>query len=178
MSRTLMRSRARRAALASIALALSIAAPALAESPSPSPSGTDDGSVWWSELVSANPDKAREFYAGVIGWTPKIVAADDSARPPAPGEASYTLFTAHGTEQAGLSGYELTKPNEPRPGWLTYIQVGNVDTAVVQATQKGGKVLKAPTDADNGRIAIIQDPDGNAFGLFSPQPKQEAQAAH
>lgn len=166
------------AALLFVALAAGAAMPAMAESPSVPSSSSDNGSVWWSELVSAHPEKARDFYANVIGWTPKIVSADDNSRPPAPGESEYTLFMANGAEQAGLSKYEGKQPTDPKPGWITYIQVPNVDTAVVQAMKMGGTVLKAPADVDNvGRLAIIQDPDGNSVGLYMPEPQQQAQAA-
>lgn len=177
MFRTVSRPRHGLAAAVSIALAACVATPAFAESPSAPASSSDNGSVWWSELVSANPEKARDFYASVIGWTPKIVSADDNSRPPAPGEAAYTLFMGNGSEQAGLTKSE-GKPNDPRPGWVTYIQVGDVDAAVVEAMKKGGRVLKAPADVDDvGRIAIIEDPDGNPVGLYTPEPKQAADAA-
>jgi uncharacterized protein len=133
------------------------------------------GSVWWSELVSANPERSRDFYASVIGWTPKVVAAEDTSRPPAPGEDEYTVFLQNGTESAGLAKYDGTDPGAPRPGWLTYIQVKNVDEAVAQAISKGGKILSAPADVDGmGRVAVIQDPDGNSVGLVTPSP----QASH
>lgn len=141
--------------------------PAAAQSPSTS--DADIGSVWWNELVSANPDRSRDFYASVAGWTPKIVASDDNSRAPAPGESEYTLFMAKGNESAGLTKYEGKEPSDPKPGWIMYIQVSNVDDAVVEALKKGGKVVKAPTDAAKiGRMAIVQDPDGNAVGLYAP----------
>lgn len=178
MSRIISQPRASLAALSSILLAAFLALPASAQSPTTASAG-DNGSVWWNELVSADPDKARDFYASVIGWTPKIVSADDNSRPPAPGESDYTLFTANGAEQAGLTKYDGTKPTDPKPGWLTYVQVPDVDAAVVEAMKRGGKVLKAPSDADNvGRIAVIQDPDGNSVGLFTPVAKESKVAGH
>lgn len=176
MSRTFSRSGHGVAAAFSVALAAFVAMPAFAESPTAPSTSSDNGSVWWSELVSAHPDKARDFYASVVGWTPKVVSADDNSRAPAPGESEYTLFNSNGTEQAGLTKYE-GKPNDPRPGWVTYIQVGDVDTAVAEAIKKGGRVLKVPSDVDNvGRLAIVEDPDGNPVGLYAPEPKQAADA--
>ena len=178
MSRILSMPRAGVAALFSAVFAAFLALPANAQSPTPS-AQTDNGSIWWNELVSANPERSRDFYASVIGWTPKIVAAEDNSRPPAPGENEYTLFMQSGIESAGLSKYDGKEPSDPKPGWLTYIQVANVDDAVVEALKKGGKVLKAPTDAVNvGRIAIIEDPDGNSFGLFTPVHNDGKVAAH
>jgi predicted enzyme related to lactoylglutathione lyase len=167
-----LRSRHSRAGLVSLLTAALTAGltslPAAAQNPQAT-TDADTGTVWWNELISANPDRSRDFYASVIGWTPKIVSADDNSRAPAPGEAAYTLFTTNGTESAGLTKYEGKDPNDPKPGWLMYVQVADVDNAVVEALRKGGKVLKAPTDAAKiGRIAVIQDLDGNAIGLYAP----------
>lgn len=179
MSRTVSRSRRGLIAALSIALAASIAQPALADGLAPQSSENDNGSVWWNELISANPQKSRDFYSSVLGWTPKIVAAEDNSRPPAPGEADYTLFMSKGSEAAGLAKYDGKQPTDPKPGWLTYVQVADVDGAVVQALKLGGKVLKAPADVDNvGRIAIIEDPDGNPVGLYTAAPKEAVVAGH
>lgn len=179
MSQILSKPRVSLIALFSAVFAAFFALPANAESPTPSAQGDNNGSVWWNELISTNPERSREFYAGVVGWTPKIVAAEDNSRPPALGENEYTLFMQNGNESAGLAKYDGKQPTDPKPGWLTYIQVANVDDAVVEALKKGGKVLKAPTDADNvGRIAIIADPDGNPLGLFTPLNEDSKVAGH
>jgi uncharacterized protein len=179
MSRTISRSRKVAAAALSITLAAVASLPAFADGPAPQASAADNGSVWWNELVSSNPEKARDFYASVVGWTPKVVAAEDNSRPPAPGEADYTLFTSKGEEVAGLSKFDGKQPNDPKPGWVTYIQVGDVDRAVEEALKKGGKVLKAANDADGiGRIAVIEDPDGNPVGLYTPVPQESQVAGH
>ena len=178
MSQILSKPRIAVIALFSAVYAALFALPANAQSP-PSTAQADNGSIWWNELVSANPERSRAFYAGVIGWTPKIVAAEDNSRPPAAGENEYTLFMQNGTETAGLAKYDGKEPTDPKPGWLTYIQVANVDDAVVEALKKGGKVLKAPTDANNvGRLAIVADPDGNAFGLVTPLSKDTTATGH
>jgi len=142
--------------------------PAAAQSPQAT-TDADTGTIWWNELVSSDPDRSRDFYQSVAGWTPKVVAADDNTRAPAAGEPAYTLFSAGSTEAAGMTKYEGKDPNDPKPGWLMYVQVADVDNAVGEALKKGGKVLRAPTDAAKiGRIAIVQDPDGNAIGLYAP----------
>ena len=49
--------------------------PAVAQS-TQAATNADTGTVWWNELISANPDRSRDFYSSVVGWTPKIVAAE------------------------------------------------------------------------------------------------------
>jgi hypothetical protein len=165
---------ARGAAFTAFAAIAVVSGQALAEgctasSPASQTGTSQPGTLWWSELVSANPDKSRDFYAAIAGWSPKIVAADDATRPPNPGEAEYTLFMNEGTEVAGLSKYEAKGQNEARPGWMPYLQVASVDTVVIEVLKKGGKILKAPyDDSESGRMAIVEDPDGFAVGLVTP----------
>jgi predicted enzyme related to lactoylglutathione lyase len=97
------------------------------------------------------------------------VAADDTTRPPNPGEAEYTLFMSGGTEVAGLSQFEGKGQTEARPGWMPYLQVASVDAVVIEVLKRGGKILKAPyDDSETGRMAIVEDPDGFAVGLVTP----------
>jgi predicted enzyme related to lactoylglutathione lyase len=132
-------------------------------------SNPDSGTVWWTELRTRDPARARSFYAGVIGWTPKLVSQDDPTRPPASGEKDYTLFMMRGQEAAGA---EEIRPDETsaRPGWLTYVQVDDVDEAIKKVATLGGKVVQEPTDVVGvGRMAEIEDPEGNRLGLMSPR---------
>jgi uncharacterized protein len=153
----------------SVALCALAASPALSDTTT-APAGTADvGTVWWSEIVSPNPAQSRAFYSSVVGWTPKIVAAEDQSRAPNAGEAEYTLFVQDGNEVAGANQLDSKDPAAARPGWLTYIQVVNVDTAVEQALKNGGRLLKAPYDATGmGRMAVVADPDGIPVGLVTP----------
>lgn len=159
---------ARGSALAALAVLAVHAAPVRAENSTATASETT-GTVWWSEIMTTDPVRIRDFYASVAGWTPKTVAAADTTRPPNPGEAEYTLFTRNGVEVAGASKIE-SGDTDSRPGWMTYIEVANVDTAVIEALKTGGRILKAPfDDASTGRMAIVADPDGTPVGLVTPK---------
>jgi uncharacterized protein len=159
---------------AAISLCL-LAGPVLAEGP-PTGAAPEVGSVWWSEIVSADPVRSRDFYSSVFGWVPKIVSADDTSRSPAPGEAEYTVYTYAGAEVAGGAASEAKTSNEIRPGWINYIQVADVDVAVMEAVKKGGKLVKPPYDESvNGRFAVIQDPEGLVIGLVTPNAKPSTQ---
>jgi len=47
--------------------------------------------------------------------------------------------------------------------------VVDVEKAVQQAQELGGKVLLPPTDVPGfGRAAVLRDPQGAAFGVFTP----------
>jgi uncharacterized protein len=162
----------RRAFLSTAVLAAATASTGLASGPAAAEAAganSEVGSVWWSELQAANPARARAFYAGVMGWTPKIVALADQTRPPEPGEKEYTVFNVGDREVAGAAQAEAAPGQAPASFWLTYIQVANVDAAALKAVELGGKLLEAPTDVPNtGRIAIIEDPEGVHVGLITP----------
>ena len=55
------------------------------------------------------------------------------------------------------------------PNWMTYIGTPNVDDTARQASSLGATILKAPADIPTiGRFAVIQDPQGAAFAVFTP----------
>jgi uncharacterized protein len=130
---------------------------------------SDVGAVWWSELQTADPVRARAFYAAVMGWTPKVVALADQTRAPEAGEKEYTLFSSESREVAGAAQAEAASGSTPEALWLTYIQVANVDLAALKAVELGGKLLEAPADIPNtGRIAVIEDLEGVRVALITP----------
>lgn len=156
-------------------LTIAVATPTLAAGKLPvqikqAVSNSEAGTIWWSELRTRDPLGTRAFYANVIGWTPKVVAQDDMARPPAAGEKSYTLFTMRGQEVAGAEEIESDDSAGMRPGWFMFVQVDDVDEAARKATKHGGKVVQQPFDvAGVGRMAEIEDPEGSRVGLVSPR---------
>jgi len=146
---------------------------ASATSLSPSQTCSGAGTVWWSELVCPDPEQVREFYAMVVGWQHDIVALEDPSRPPYIGEPEYTVFKVGTRESAGLVKTDAGEPIHARSGWLTYIEVANVDVSAQIAASKGGKVIKAPFDMPGvGRIAVIEDPQGTMVGLVTPLQSQ------
>ena len=65
-----------------------------------------------------------------------------------------------------------TPPHMP-PGtpsfWLPYFLVANVDASTELARSLGGSVHMGPQDIPNtGRFAVIVDPQGAVFCLFTP----------
>jgi predicted enzyme related to lactoylglutathione lyase len=55
------------------------------------------------------------------------------------------------------------------PHWLMYVGTPNVDATCAQAQALGAKVHKAATDIPNvGRFAVLADPQGATFAVFTP----------
>jgi predicted enzyme related to lactoylglutathione lyase len=86
------------------------------------------------------------------------------------GEKSYTMFTMRGQDVAGAEEIEADDTAGRRTGWFTYVQVDDVDEAVKRVIKSGGKVVEQPFDVPSvGRMAEIEDPEGNCVGLVSPR---------
>ena len=112
------------------------------------------GHFSWNELIAADVAGAAAFYSKLLGW--ETVPFD--------GGMPYTLFKKNGTEVGGL----MTMPGVP-PHWLSYVTVESADACAARAAELGGTICKPPFDIPNvGRIAIVQDPQGAAIGLFQP----------
>jgi uncharacterized protein YndB with AHSA1/START domain/predicted enzyme related to lactoylglutathione lyase len=114
------------------------------------------GHFSWNELLAADVESAAAFYTSLLGWTAAPMA----------GGMPYTLFKKDGSDVGGLM--KLPMPGIP-PHWLNYVTVEACDATAARVTELGGKICAPPFDIPNvGRIAVVQDPQGAAFGLFQP----------
>jgi predicted enzyme related to lactoylglutathione lyase len=119
------------------------------------------GRFVWHELMTTDPQAAVAFYSKVLPWKTQPSGIPD-----------YTLWVSGKAMAAGL----MAQPQSARqagapPSWLVYIGTPNVDDTAAAALRLGGRVLKAPDDIPNvGRFAVLADPQGAAFALFTPNP--------
>ncbi len=112
----------------------------------------------WYELTTTDAKAAGTFYSAVIGWTTK------------PADAEYTLLLAGERMVAGLMAInaEMKARNVPSC-WTGYIYVPNVDDYVAKVIAAGGKVHRPASDIPMvGRFAVVADPHGAGFILFTP----------
>jgi hypothetical protein len=121
-----------------------------------------EGVFVWDELIASDVEAAKAFYTKVIGWT----TADMDM-----GEAGvYTLLNRAGdVNAAGI----LKKPAEmgsAPDSWLTYLATDDVDATAQRAVELGGQLWKEPFDVGVGRLAVLADSTGAAFGIFKPAP--------
>ena len=116
------------------------------------------GRFIWHELVTTDPDAAADFYSKVVPWK-----TQDSGMP------SYTLWMAGKTQIGGLTGLPESAEAGTPPHWIVYIATPDVDATVADAERLGGKVVKEPADIPNmGRFAVLTDPQGATFAVYTP----------
>ena len=122
-----------------------------------------DGVFNWIDLTTTDVAGAKAFYGALFGWT-----AEDR---PTGGGPDYTMFQVDGQYVAGATpmSADMQAMGAP-PVWVSYVKVDDIDAAVVRAAEAGGIVFVPPLDVlDSGRMALVQDPTGAAFGLWSPR---------
>jgi predicted enzyme related to lactoylglutathione lyase len=130
------------------------------------------GSFCWIELHTTDQNAAKNFYGALFGWNPQDM--------PMGPDGVYTIFKLQGRDAA--AGCSL-RPDERSmgvpPHWLIYIAVDKVDGAVTKAEQLGGKILAPAFDVtDAGRMAVVEDPTGAAFCLWTAQKNSGIGIAH
>jgi predicted enzyme related to lactoylglutathione lyase len=125
----------------------------------------EQGTVVWSELMTTEAGKAREFYGKTLGLT--FQGFDPS------GEGNYWVAMAGGDSAWGLMDM-TSRPGSPT-GWFTYLAVDDVDARVAAAEAAGGKLLMPIFDVPSvGRIAVLQDPTGAVIGWMKPADRSPA----
>lgn len=112
------------------------------------------------EVLGADGRALQQFYGETFGW--------DFAAPSAHafGQMNYRIaFPKDGEGVAAGVGGDM--PADVRPGVTFYVCVDDLDDTLAKVNALGGKVLRPPAQADENslRVALIEDPDGNAIGL-------------
>jgi predicted enzyme related to lactoylglutathione lyase len=118
------------------------------------------GTPNWVDLQTSDQDAAKDFYAGLFGWT-----YDDQPMPDGP---------VYSMAQIGEDNVAAIAPQPPDmaaagvpPMWNTYLAVDSVDDAVAKVKGAGGQVAMPAFDVmDAGRMAFVMDPGGAAVGLW------------
>ncbi|HXQ78501.1 MAG TPA: VOC family protein, partial [Gemmatimonadaceae bacterium] len=121
------------------------------------------GRFTWHDLMTTDPDAAKAFYTAVAGWGTQDWPG---TTPP------YTMFLAGDAMVGGV----MQLPDEAiqqgaMSHWLTYIETQDVDETFALATKLGASTYVPPTDIPTvGRFAVLADPQGAMFALFTPLP--------
>jgi predicted enzyme related to lactoylglutathione lyase len=120
-----------------------------------------NGRIVWYELLTSDMEAAKKFYTKTVGWTTQPF--DGS---PAP----YEMWVPPSGAPIGGVMPIPEGMNFP-PHWVMYVSVPNIDQAIANVQQLGGKTLSPPIDVPNvGRMRTMLDPQGAMFSLIEPAP--------
>lgn len=127
------------------------------------------GDFIWYELLTADANAAREFYADIFGWT-----LNDSGQQ----GIDYRIIGASEGAIGGLM--QLTEDmtaGGARPVWLGYIGVDDVDATTAALVEAGGTIHRPAWDIPGvGRLALVADPQGAPFYVMHGAGDDESHA--
>jgi predicted enzyme related to lactoylglutathione lyase len=124
----------------------------------------DPGAVTWNELMAADAGAEASFYSQLFGYT---VDQQDMGMGP------YTILK-RGPEMADMEAGVFPKPPDaPVSAWVVYFNVPDLDKALADVSNLGGKTLSPIIPVPNmGRVVMIADSVGAVLGLHEPAPMQ------
>jgi predicted enzyme related to lactoylglutathione lyase len=117
------------------------------------------GAPCWMDLLTSDTARARDFYAGVFGWTAGEAAEQFGG---------YFMFTRDGAPVAGCMPKLPGMPGTDGPDvWGVYLSAEDAKSTVEAALAHGGTLREGPMDvADLGTQAIVTDVTGASVGLW------------
>ena len=134
--------------------------------PDPADYLADIGTWIWIQLFSRDAERASRFYERVGGYQ-----RFDNPRTP----GAYLLYR-EGYARAALSTFAPSDPDAVS-NWVPFLRVADIAATLEKSTALGGKTLVAPNpDLYDGRVAMIEAPDGSAVGILVWAPLPEGGA--
>jgi predicted enzyme related to lactoylglutathione lyase len=116
------------------------------------------GAPCWIELMTSQPERSRQFYAELFGWT-----VDD----PGPEYGGYQNFLRDGVPVAGSMRNDGA--SGAPDGWSIYLATEDAAATAEAATGNGGAVVLPPMPVmELGTMAIVSDAGGAVVGLWQP----------
>jgi len=111
--------------------------------------------VTWFEIHSADPDRTKEFYGSVFGWT-----FDDSM-------PDYSMIGLG--DGAPIGGGIAHSGNQYPNDAVFLVQVSDVAATLASVAEHGGSVVAEQQETPFGlTFGYAANPDGSVFGVWCP----------
>jgi predicted enzyme related to lactoylglutathione lyase len=102
------------------------------------------------EIPADNTNTLKNFYSNLFRWQFK---EHEQIK-------DYWMIT-----NAGISGGIMKKEN-PRQITTMFVEVESIDNYMQKAQELDAKVIKNKQEITNGFYAVMEDPQGNTFGIW------------
>ncbi len=119
----------------------------------------ETGTAAWFELHTREYAATVDFYRDVFKWDAH--SASDTH------ELRYTTLGKDEGALAGIMDASEFMPEGSPAAWSIYFEVDDIDGALEQIVELGGKVLQPAEDTPYGRLAQAADPTGTLFKLLA-----------
>ncbi len=119
---------------------------------------TPAGAPCWVDLLTSDPERSRDFYGQVFGWT---------STEPEEQFGGYFNFAKDGVLVAG--GMPKQPGMEAPDTWSVYLATDDAQKTIDAATVHGGQILVPAMEvADLGTMGMVSDAGGAAIGIWQP----------
>ena len=116
------------------------------------------GAMTWNDLVTPDPDGAARFYGALFGWTTQEI----------PEAGGYRVITNGERTNGGIMPLDRERMGaETPPNWLPYFGHEDVDRLAGDVEGLGGRLLDGPIRMLQGSIAVLADPQGAVFAVWT-----------
>jgi predicted enzyme related to lactoylglutathione lyase len=122
----------------------------------PTPDNTRVGAPCWIDLFTSDPERAKEFYGSLFGWTAASAGEE---------YGGYINFSKDGRRVAGCMRNDGSAGTPD--AWSVYLMVENAKETADAVTRHGGQVYLPPMDVlQLGVMSVVADPGGAAIGMW------------
>jgi predicted enzyme related to lactoylglutathione lyase len=114
------------------------------------------GALAWNDLVTPDPAASAEFYGDLFGWTTQEIENAGGYRVIMNGERS----------NGGMLPLRPEMGSIP-PNWMPYFGHEDVERLLGEIADYGGQVRSGPVKMAAGTIAVLTDPQGATFAVWT-----------
>jgi uncharacterized protein len=116
------------------------------------------GAPCWIDLLSSDPERAKDFYGQLFGWTAEQ------------GGEELGHYVTFSKGDAVVAGMMKNQGDSGLPdAWSTYLASADAKATSEAAAASGGQVIVEPMDVmDLGTMAFLVDSGGAAIGIWQP----------
>jgi predicted enzyme related to lactoylglutathione lyase len=116
------------------------------------------GSMTWNDLATPDPAAAADFYQALFGWSVEEI----------PDAGGYRVIRNGGRTNGGMAPLDPARMGAGTPpNWTPYFGHADVGRLVGEVGGLGGRVLAEPMQMPQGAFAVLSDPQGAVFAVWT-----------
>ena len=117
----------------------------------------EPGAMTWNDLVTPDPAAVEPFYGELFGWTTIEV----------PNAGGYRIIRNGDRSNGGVMPLDRERMGDAPASWIPYFGHEDVDRLAGEIDGLGWRVLNGPMPVAVGRIAVMSDPQGAVFAVWT-----------
>ena len=117
------------------------------------------GSMTWNDLITPDPEAAAGFYGSLFGWTTEEI----------PQAGGYRVIRNGERTNGGIMPLDRERMGDAPANWMPYFGHEDVDRLAGEIDGLGGRLFNGPMRMPQGSIAVLGDPQGAVFAVWTGQ---------